>query len=567
MRIKVQGYRMGAVCIALAFVLLSTVGMRPAGAIGSVPGGGEEQIVSGLWHVAPPAPTISEAERLAELAARRNEVMRRIGEKGLLMLFAAEPRVYTNDVDYPYRQENNLYYLTGIKQAGATLVLIPSAKKTREILLLPRPDPARETWTGHMLTAEEARARSGIQEVWDDSLLNSLLAVLAPRAAPAFSQRRGLQKDNAKRLEEWREDFRPLADTIAKNDGDLYLLLPPERESREYRQEQAFAAQIAAVGPGLAVKNAVPVLAELRLRKSPWELRLLQQAVDISGEAFHRAYALAAPGVHEYEVQAEFEYTFRRRNADSWGYPCIVGAGANATTLHYITNQDPLPNNGLLLMDCAAEFDHYSADITRTIPIGGKFTKEQAEIYRIVYEAQMESIKGVRPDNRVGRRTDGKIDPKTVHGRALEVIKDGLLRLGLITSKEGEEYRIWFMHGTSHWLGMNVHDVGDYATPLAPGMVLTVEPGIYIRPDALDVLPKTPENEKFIAAVRPAFEKYKGIGVRIEDDVLVTDGEPKVLSAAIPSKLEEVEATIARLKQELQKSGLPSAMTGQRTTR
>jgi Xaa-Pro aminopeptidase len=261
--------------------------------------------------------------------------------------------------------------------------------------------------------------------------------------------------------------------------------------------------------------------------------------------------------VYEYEVHAEFDYTFRRRNADSWGYPCIVGSGANATTLHYITSQAPLPKDGLLLLDCGAEYDHYTADITRTIPVSGKFTKEQAEIYRIVYQAQMESIKHCRPGNLVGTRRDVRLNPNSVHGRTVEVIKEGLLRLGLITSKDNNEYRIWFMHGTSHWLGMNVHDVGDYSTPLAPGMVLTVEPGIYIRPDALDVLPKTPENERFIAAVRPAFEKYKGIGVRIEDDVLVTKGEPKVMSAAIASKLEEVEAAMARLKLSLDKSKLP----------
>ena len=149
---------------------------------------------------------------------------------------------------------------------------------------------------------------------------------------------------------------------------------------------------------------------------------------------------------------------------------------------------------------------------------------------------------------------DPKIPATSVHGRALEVIKDGLLRLGLITSKDNEEYRVWFMHGTSHWLGMNVHDVGDYTTPLAPGMVLTVEPGIYIRPDALDVLPNTPEMEKFKRAVRPAFEKYKGVGVRIEDDILVTSGEPRNLSAAIPRKLEDIEQAMARLRKPEEKA-------------
>jgi Xaa-Pro aminopeptidase len=552
MKISTRNFGAFAFSLILGFLVAGTTGLSRVIATGS-----KAQTTSSPWQVAPPAPTISEAERLAELAVRRREVIKRIGEQGILLLFSAEPRVYTNDVDYPYRQENNLYYLTGIKQAGVTLVLIPGAKQTREILFMPKPDPAQETWTGHMLTIEEARARSGIQTVWDETLLNGFLAFLAPRARSVLAQRGPISRVDEQYLKRWREDFQPLTEAIRKEKAELYLLIPPERDSREFRQEQVFAAQLSSVATGLTIKNAMPIFAELRLRKSPWEVRLLQHAVDISAEAFHRVFALARPGMYEYEIQAEFEYIFRKRNADNWGYPCIVGSGVNATTLHYIANQDPLPEDGLLLMDCAAEYDHYSADVTRTIPISGKFTRQQAEIYRIVYEAQQEAIKLVRPGNFVGTRRDPKIASNSIHGRAVEVIKEGLLRLGLITSKESEQYRIWFMHGTSHWIGMNVHDLGDYSTPLAPGMVLTVEPGIYIRPDALEVLPKGPENEKFIAAVRPAFEKYKGIGVRIEDDVLVTEGEPQVMSAAIPSKLEELEAAIARLRQEWQKSGLP----------
>lgn len=542
--------------IALALVFLTLLTPFAAQGIGARSAGGitTDNITtdgSGMWHVSPVAPTIPEAERLAELAARRNSVMQRIGERSVLVLFSAEPRVYTNDVDYHYRQENNLYYLTGIKQSGATLVLIPGAKAKREILFMPRRDPWSETWTGHMMSQAEARTRSGVQEVWDDSLLNTFLTFLSPRLGQGLPPRDATQKLEPEQRSQWGEEFQTLLGAVAKSQGELYLILPPDKDSREYRKEQAFAAQIAPVASGLSIKNASPIFAEMRLRKSAWELSLIQHAIDITDEAFHRAYALAAPGVHEYEVQAEFEYTFHRRNADSWGYPCIVGAGANATTLHYITNQDALPSGGLLLMDCSAEFDHYTGDITRTIPVSGKFTKEQADIYNIIYEAQMESIKRVRVGNLVGGVRRGNMDPKTVQGRAAQVVIEGLFRLGLITSKDNDEYRVWFMHGTSHWIGMNVHDVGDYSTPLAPGMVLTVEPGIYIRPDALDVLPKTPENEKFIAAVRPAFEKYKGIGVRIEDDVLVTDREPKIMSASVPSRLEEVEATMSRLKQEL----------------
>jgi Xaa-Pro aminopeptidase len=507
-----------------------------------------------IWRIAPAAPKIAEIDRVAELRARRQEVMKRMSANSMMVLYSAEPRVYTNDVDYHYRQENNLYYLTGIRQNGATLILIPGAKRAREILFMPPRDPRFETWNGRMMSADEARARSGIQEVWDSKLVNGFLAFIAPRAEQAIAKRGAVSKPDAKLTEQWQNEFQTLIEAVKGDQAEIYLLAPStNRDLREYRQEYEFADGVKAAAAGLKVKPAFPIFAELRQIKSAWEQKLLQHAVDITAEAFHRVFAAVAPAMYEYEIQAEFEYTFRRRNADNWGYPCIVGAGPNATTLHYITSQDRLDDGSLLLMDCAAEFDHYTADITRTIPINGKFTKEQAEIYRIVYEAQTEAIKLARTGNFMSGN-----DPKnSVHGRSAEVVKEGLLRLGLITSKENNEFRTWFMHGTSHWLGMNVHDVGVPGKALAPGMVFTVEPGIYIRPDALDVLPKTPENERFIAAVRPAFEKYKGIGVRIEDDVLVTTGEPVVMSAAIPRRLEEVEATMMKLKQELRKSGWP----------
>lgn len=507
-----------------------------------------------LWRIAPPAPRISEADRLKELAERRREAMKRMGDKAVMVLFSTEPRIYTFDVDYHYRQENNLYYLTGINQDGATLVLIPGAKRTREILFMPERDPRRETWNGKMLGADEAQRRSGIQEVWDAKLLNGFLATLAPRAEAAIAKRGEGAKPNAQLAVQWQSEFQTLIEAVKADQGELYLLAPPDaRDLREYRQEYEFAEGIKAANAGLKVKMAQPIFAELRLHKSPWEIKLVQHAVDITAEAFHRVFAVAAPAMYEYEIQAEFEYTFKRRGADNWGYPCIVGAGANATTLHYITNQERLDEGSLLLMDCAAEFDHYTADITRTLPINGKFTPEQAEIYRIVYDAQVASINRVRAGNLVG----SVFDAKTVQGATAEVIKEGLYKLGLITSKENNEFRHWYMHGSSHWIGMNVHDVGDYRLPLVAGETLTVEPGIYIRPDMLEVLAKTPGNEKFIQAVRPAFEKYKGIGVRIEDDILVTNGAPVIMSSAIPRKLEEVEATMARLKQELKKSGWP----------
>jgi len=512
-----------------------------------------------LWQLAPAAPKIAEIDRVAELRRRRVETLKRMSDKGVMVLFSTEPRIYTNDVDYHYRQENNLYYLTGIKQNGATLILLPGATKTREILFMPERDPRFETWNGRMLSTDEARAVSGIQEVWDSRMLNGFLAYLAPRAEQALTKLGNVSKPNEQLAAQWQSNLQPVMEAIKADQGELYLLTPG-RDLREYRAEHEFAELISGASAGLKVKRAQPIFAELRQIKSPWEIKLMQHAVDITSEAFHRVFAAAAPGQHEYEIQAEFEYTFKRRGADNWGYPCIVGAGENATTLHYITNQERLDESSLLLMDCAAEFDHYTADITRTIPVNGKFTKEQADIYRIVYEAQEASIKRVRAGNIVGSTFDPASATKSVQGVTAEIIKDGLFKLGLITSKENNEFRHWYMHGSSHWIGMNVHDVGDYRTPLAAGMVLTVEPGIYIRPDALDVLPKTPENERFIKAVRPAFEKYKGIGVRIEDDILVTGGDPVNMSASIPRKLEDVEATMTRLKQELKQSGWPVAM-------
>jgi Xaa-Pro aminopeptidase len=273
------------------------------------------------------------------------------------------------------------------------------------------------------------------------------------------------------------------------------------------------------------------------------ELEIMQHAIDISIEAHERAQTFASQAKWEYEVDAQVAYTFKLRNADNWGYPDIVGCGPNATTLHYEESQGPVKPGQLLLMDVGAEYGHYSADVTRTFPVNGKFSKEQAEIYQIVYDAQEAAAKAIRPGATLSR----------VHNAAQAVIKDGLLRLGLITDTNSSQYRIWFMHGTSHWLGMNVHDVGGGAA-FEPGMVFTNEPGIYVRPDALDNLPKTAENATFMAAIRPAFEKYKGIGVRIEDDMQVTPEGCKWMTGALPRSIVDIEAFIAKARRETRAS-------------
>ncbi len=498
-------------------------------------------------RVAPPAPVFDETKRLDELAARRKQVADAIGPKAMLVLFSAEPRVYTNDVDYQFRQENNLFYLTNLNQKGAILVLMPGNQITPEILFLPRRSPAAETWTGHMYSPEEARQLSGIKEVWDidiqpgshgrefEAFMNAIQARQGYRPQPDKILLSELAPNtNA-------DGFSGFFDAMSKSEASLYLLTSflPDIESKEYRQEQ----KLAAAWPkeqGVTIRDASPIFARMRLKKSPMELEQMQHAIDISIEAHERAQAFASQAKWEYEVDAQVAYTFKLRNADNWGYPDIVGCGPNATTLHYEESQGPVKPSQLLLMDVGAEYDHYSADVTRTFPVSGKFSKEQAEVYQIVYDAQEAVAKATKPGSSL----------QDINRAGTEVIKDGLLKLGLITDRNSVwQYRMWFMHGTSHWLGMNVHDVGGGAT-FAPGMVFTNEPGIYLRLDALDNLPKTPAMEKFIAAIRPAFEKYKGIGVRIEDDMLVTPDGCKWLTGALPRSIADIEAFIGKARSE-----------------
>ena len=535
--------------IVLAFVLLSTP-VRPARSEG-------EKALTSAVRVTPPAPVFDEGKRLAELGERRARVARTIGPKAILILFSAEPRVYTNDVDYEYRQENNLYYLTGLKQKGATLVLMPGNPQMPELLFLPRRNPRSETWTGHMYSPGEARQTSGINEIWEAGEFEPFMRALRTRQAyRPKTEALLLSSAGASRPDIPAETVRPLpaqnaANTppagyeslfaaIGKGEAELYLLVPAEGESREYRQEQNFAALWAKSATGFNVRNASPIFAQMRLRKSPMELELLQHAIDITIEAHERAQTVANRAQWEYEVDSEVVYTYKRRNADHWGYPSIVGCGPSATTLHYIDSQAPVKPGDLLLMDVGAEYDHYTADVTRTFPVNGKFSPLQAEVYQIVYDAQEAAAKQVRPGATIA----------AVQMAATEVIKNGLLKLGLITDLNSSQYRVWYMHGSSHWLGMNVHDVGEYSTPLEPGMVFTNEPGIYVRLDALENLPKTPENEKFIAAVRPAFEKYKGIGVRIEDDIVVTADGCQWMTAALPRSITDIETFIAKARRE-----------------
>ena len=504
----------------------------------------KDSAIPAVIRVAPAAPVFDEKERLVELAQRRARVAQNIGPKSLLILFSGESRVYANDVDYPFRQENNLFYLTNLKQEGATLVLLPGNSQTPEILFLPRRNPAAETWTGHMYSPQEANQISGVKEIWEAREFKPFIEALQNRQPYRPKTENILLSDlPADTKMANGNGFEPLLDAAGKNEASIYMLMTRTQESREYRQEQRFATDWVKTASGFSIKNVWPIFVDMRLKKSPMELRLLQHAIDISTEAHERAWAIAGEAKWEYEVDAVMAYTFKLRNADSWGYPDIVGCGPNATTLHYEESQGPVTPGSLLLMDVGAEYGHYSSDITRTFPVNGKFSPAQAAIYQVVYDAQEAVARASKPGATLS----------DVNRAGTEVIKDGLLKLGLTTDRNSEyQHRIWFMHGTSHWIGMNVHDVGGGAK-FEPGMTFTNEPGIYVRLDALDHMPigwKQEDWDKFKAAVRPAFEKYKGIGVRIEDDMLITDTGVKWMSEALPRKLSDIEEFIAKARKQ-----------------
>ncbi|HKR11072.1 MAG TPA: aminopeptidase P family protein [Pyrinomonadaceae bacterium] len=526
-----------AVCIALVL-------FAPGGAFvtTNVTATNERRTAPNI-KLAPPAPVFNDKERVAELMQRRERVAQSVGPQSFLVLFSSEPRVYAYDVDYPYRQENNLYYLTNLKQNGATLVLLPGNTKFKEVLFMPRRNPAMETWTGHMYSAQEAHQLSGIREIWQASEFEPFIKALRnrqpyrPKAENIFMSDLPLDLPLSND-----HGFGTLFEAAGKNEAGLFMLMPGDAESREYRPEQRFAVDWSKTASGYSIKNAWPIFVGMRLVKSPMEIRILQHAIDISIEAHQRSWVAAATAKWEYEVDAEVAYTFKLRNADNWGYPDIVGCGPNATTLHYIESQGPVKPGDLLLMDVGAEYDHYTADITRTFPVNGKFTPAQAEVYQVVYDAQEAVAKASRPGATLS----------DVNRAGTEVIKDGLLKLGLITDRNSNQHRIWFMHGTSHWLGMNVHDVGGGAK-FVPGVVFTNEPGIYVRPEALDQMPygwSAVDWEKFKIAIRPAFEKYKGMGVRIEDDMLITENGVRWLSEALPRKIADIEDFIAKARRQ-----------------
>jgi Xaa-Pro aminopeptidase len=478
--------------------------------------------MSGVATAAQPTAAAGDTALRDDLKARRGRLLATLTRGTMGILWSAPPRVYSRDVDYEYRQDSDLLYLTGVEQPETILVLVPGSRTRKEILFILPPNPRREHYVGHYLTVDEARALTGIETVFLTTQFDDFLASMFDRRP--F----GLSVDDARADEDHEEFFRALDEGT----GRLALRLEsPPRLDMPLSDEYAFASRARERLIGVSIVNLAPAIHALRQVKTPYEQKLLQQSVDISAEAHVAGMKAARPERFEFEVEAAIEQTYLARGAMSPGYPSIVGSGPNASTLHYTASARQMREGELLLVDAAASYRGHTGDITRTYPVGGRFTPEQRQIYELVLAAQDAGMKAARVGNRA-------VD---VERAAEAVVKEGLLKLGLITDATGPQFRTWYTHGICHWIGMDVHDVGDYRRPLEPGMAFVIEPGLYIRREALAQLPDTPENRAFREKVTAAVERYQGIGVRVEDSFLLTDKELVRLSAKAPRTLKEIE--------------------------
>jgi Xaa-Pro aminopeptidase len=467
-----------------------------------------------------------DAERQAlrdDLKSRRARLMAKLGDSAMAILWSAPARVYSRDVDYEYRQDSDLLYLTGVQQADTILVLVPGSKRRKEFLFIAPSNPRREHYVGRYLSADEARAQTGVDAVFTTTEFEPFLASMFGRRPY------GLSVDEARDSDDHDAFFGALDAGTARL--ALRLEAPPGM-SEPLTEEYAFASRARERLIGVSIFNLAPIVHGLRQVKTPYEQKILKESLDISSEAHLAGMRAARPQRYEHEVEAAIEEVYLARGAMSPGYPSIVGSGPNATVLHYGASSRRMLEGDLLLVDAAANFKGQSGDITRTYPASGRFTPVQREIYALVLAAQEAGMQAAR----IGART---VD---IERAAEAVVKAGLLKLNLITDANGPQFRTWYTHGICHWIGMDVHDVGDYRRPLEAGMAFVIEPGIYIRPEALEQLPDTPENRAFKEKVRPAVERYAGIGVRIEDSFLLTETELIRLSAKVPRTLDEIDA-------------------------
>ncbi|MDQ3035969.1 MAG: aminopeptidase P N-terminal domain-containing protein [Myxococcota bacterium] len=454
----------------------------------------------------PPDSSLAFSDVMTELAARRSALLERLGE-GVAVLAAAPVHVRNNDVEHAYRQDSDFFYLTGLDEPESVAVITNRHAEHRFVLFVRPRDPERETWDGPRTGVDGAVATYGADAAFPISEL-------------------------AERLPQYLQNAPRLLFALGR-DPAMDARVIAALTSLRRRQRAGVLAPTEIVDP-------TAHLHPMRLRKSALELGAMQRAVDATREAHLAAMRVARPGAHEHEVEAEILRAFRRHGCERAAYDSIVGSGVNATILHYRKNDRRMEEGELLLIDAGAEWGYQSADVTRTFPISGTFSKAQRAVYDVVLRAQVQAIDAVRPGATI----------EDVHQVTLRAITEGMIEIGLIAGPlddalEKERYKAFYMHRTSHWLGMDVHDVGSYfvydgdgasaqskpaktkARAMEPGMVLTVEPGIYVAKSA------------------EAPSEYLGIGVRIEDDVLVTDAGHRDLTASISKDPGEIERFLA----------------------
>jgi Xaa-Pro aminopeptidase len=424
-------------------------------------------------------------------AQRRQQLMEKM-DGGIAILRSAE-------------DTSDFYYLTGLDEPNTAILLIPGEKEKYIIFIQPT-SPVRELWTGKHPGLEEAERVFGADKAYPVSEFEKVLNRYLRGKSRIY---------------------------LSFNDKELYdKIMPMVRSPYDSEPKQI-------IDPRLYIH-------EMRLVKDEKEIELMRKAADITCEALIEVMKAVQPGMYEHEIEAVIEYIFRKNGALGPGFPSIIGSGPNATILHYDSNNRQSQDGELVLMDVGAEYGHYMSDVTRTIPVNGRFTQTQREIYEVVLQSQKEAIKIAAPG----------VGIYEINTRGVEVIKEGLLKLGLITDKDSDwQHRLWLMYNISHWVGLDVHDVGGRGPDdgkgcrFAPGMVFTVEPGLYIREETLENLPgmigrskvEKEELEDFISKVRPAVAKYANIGVRIEDDILVTKTGYEVISSRAPKEIEAIE--------------------------
>ena len=433
--------------------------------------------------------------QLDEYRRRRRDLMNLMGEGSVAVLAAAPERIRNRDVQYRFRQDSDFQYLSGFPEPEAVMVLVPGREQGEYVLFCRERDPEREVWDGPRAGQDGAVGAYGADDAFPIDDIDDILPGLLEGKEKVYCML-GVDPDFDHSLFGWVNQIRARGRSGARAPGEFVAL--------EHH------------------------LHEMRLVKSPPEVEIMREAAQVAAAAHRRAMEITRPGMSEFQVEAEFHAIFRRHNGDH-AYLPIVGGGRNGCILHYINNDAVLGDGDLLLIDAGCELDCYASDITRTFPVNGRFSGEQRAVYDIVLEAQHEAVEAVAP----GAHWNSS------HEAALRVLTRGLKDLGLLEGDldgliESEAYRPFYMHRTGHWLGMDVHDVGDYKVggqwrELEPGMVMTVEPGLYISDGIPEVDPR-----------------WHNIGIRIEDDVAVTEGGREVLSAGAPKAPEDIEAVMRR---------------------